>query len=179
MKFILTDEKHPMYNAYRIMAKEASSRQGVAIGDFGGFVSKKENLDENSEAWIFDNSVVLGNSLVTGETKVQFGAVLNNVNVGFDSSIYKKKISDITLSNKVKIYGDESSIVVVDKELQFGAITANKFMKNEDSVFIGYSRFIGDTDKFQEYIEQGNVVPSDAALFEYYIPMIKRSLLSK
>lgn len=179
MKFILTDEKHPAYDAYRIMAKETSSRHGISVGDLGGFVSKKENLDENSEAWVFDDSVVLGNSLVTGETKVQDGAVLDNVNVGFDSNISKKKISDITLSNKVKIYGDELSIVVADKELQFGAVTANKFMKNGDSVFIGYSRFIGNSDEFQEYVKQGNVTPSDAALFEYYIPMIKRSLLSK
>lgn len=174
MRFTMTDEKHPIYDAYRIVASESSKTHQVAPGDLGGYIAKKENLDENSDAWIFDDSVVLGNSLVSGSTEISKGAILNNVSVGYDSMISGVPVSDITFGNKVRVYGTDQSIIIADKDLTFGAVSAKRYNENSSDIYVGYSQFVGTIDEFETYLSSGKISGSDTELLQQYLPVMKR-----
>ena len=179
MKFTMTDKKHPIFDAYRIIAAESSDYHKVASGDLGGFISKKENLDKDSEAWVHDDAVVLGNSMVTGRTKVCDGAVLNDVQIGLDSFASGISISNMTFGNQVRIYGNKTSITVADTSLLFRAITANKYMETSNTAYIGYARFAGTLQEFQNYIQQGGLTGEDTNLILQYLTIIEDHLFPK
>ena len=42
----------------------------VKAGDLGGYVEKKENLDQNGNAWVCGNAQVYGNAEVSGNAQV-------------------------------------------------------------------------------------------------------------
>lgn len=52
--------KHPYENEYRVQR-----------GDLGGFVEKRENLDEFSNAWVAENAMVYGEAVVTDKALVR------------------------------------------------------------------------------------------------------------
>lgn len=181
MKFNLTTDRHSSYDAYRIMAMEDTTiiRDGsefqIKSGDIGGYLEKKENLDENSNAWVFDNSVVLGNSQITGTTIVQDGALLKNVTVGssFIKGVY---LSDMVFPNEVRIYGNRLSFTLGDKSLKYKSMTASRTL-DSDTICIGYAKFIGSLNEFRTYVQNGLLCEVDTELCKKYIPLIERSLL--
>lgn len=171
MKYIITDEKHPIYNAYRVVASEDDPSKGIKAGDLGGFVEKKENLSEDGTAWVYPDAVILGESIVTGDAIVQGSAVLSNVIVAFDSSIIDMPLSEFIFKNPVKIYGKRNSIVITDGELQYKSITAKRV--SGDTIMIGYSTFFGNLDQFNTYMETDQISDTDRELLHEYIPLIK------
>lgn len=169
----MTDKKHPDYDAYQIMAEESNEKMNVKTGDLGGYISKKENLDTTSSAWIFDECVVLGDSVITGNAVIENGSILNNVTVGFDSRISNVKLNDMMMSEEsVKIYSNEpNTVVVADPRLSKKAITA-KIYNGNSPIFIGYGTFFGDIDLFENYAHYGKF-ESDSKLCEEYTKLIK------
>ena len=171
MKYILTEERHPDYEAYRIVAAESNASLGINQGDLGGFIEKKSNLSEDGNAWVFPECVVLGTSEVSGNAVIKGGIVLKDVVVGLNSSV-SVPISGAIFNSDVKIYGRQSSIVIFDARLTYRSITANKF-KEDGEVMIGYSTFLGTIDGFRDYITSGAVSEEDRDLFKTYIPVIE------
>lgn len=55
---------------YRIRALRDIPRQGVAAGDFGGFVERCENLSQVDDAWVADDAMIYGNARVSGNARV-------------------------------------------------------------------------------------------------------------
>ena len=171
MKYTITEDRHPEYVAFRIMAAEDCEALNIKSGDLGGFISKKENLSEEGNAWVFGDSAVLGDSVVSGDAIIKDNAVINNVIVGLDSSISNVTISDAVFSNKVRVYGKKNSIVISDKSLKYLSITATKFTEDTD-VVIGYSTFLGNIPAFQDFIKTDRVCDEDKELLEKYLEVI-------
>lgn len=173
MKFILTDEKHKSFNAFRITAAEDSDILGIKSGDLGGFIESKDNLDETGNAWVYPDSVVIGTSLVTGDAVIKNGAIIKDTTIGLGSSISDVSISNAMFQNEVKIYGKENSIVISDTNLKYRSITASKVPGITDDVKIGYSTFFGNVKEFNKFIEDGKSTDDDAELLNDYIKVIQ------
>ncbi len=58
---------------YRIKAKRAIDRIGVAAGDLGGYVESEKNLSHDGSAWVYGEARVYGSAWVYGEARV-YGA---------------------------------------------------------------------------------------------------------
>lgn len=58
---------------YRIKAKRAIDRIGVAAGDLGGYVESEKNLSHDGSAWVYREAQVYGSAWVYGEARV-YGA---------------------------------------------------------------------------------------------------------
>ena len=55
---------------YRIKAKRAIDRIGVAAGDLGGYVESEKNLSHDGSAWVYGEARVYGSARVSGEAQV-------------------------------------------------------------------------------------------------------------
>ena len=65
-KYELTDETRAEYGVtlHRIRALVDIVRYGIKAGDLGGWVEKESNLDQEHDAWVFDDARVCGNAWV-------------------------------------------------------------------------------------------------------------------
>lgn len=76
-------------------------------GDLGGYVEKDENLDQESDAWVFGDARVSGNAWVSGNARVSGDADIENDNnhCGFDcfGSCNRHTHAYLTKDNKVEI----------------------------------------------------------------------------
>jgi hypothetical protein len=69
-KFSLTKNKKDYFGTTLYQIKAEMSFGDVVKGELGGWVEKKENLDEDGNAWVSGNALVYGNELIyTGEAK--------------------------------------------------------------------------------------------------------------
>lgn len=177
MRFTLTDEKHPEYNAFRIMSQEDNQNHGIKVGDLGGFLETKDNLDSESSAWVFDDSVVLGKSSVTGNAIVKNTSVLKNITIGFDSIISNVSIQDFTFDDTVKIYTDtKNSIVIACKQLEFGVLTAKRYNQN-GPIYVGYGTIFETINVFEKIAKSGYL--PDSELCVKLTKFIKESLIDE
>ena len=74
-KFILTDKF--VINSFGIklfQIKCTKSFKYAQKGDFGGYVEKEGNLDQENDAWVFGNARVFGNAQVFGNARVSSNA---------------------------------------------------------------------------------------------------------
>jgi len=62
------------HTLYRIKANRdlVLADGGIVVhkGDLGGFIEKEENLDKNSNAWVFDDAMIYEDAHVTGDAGV-------------------------------------------------------------------------------------------------------------
>ena len=86
-KFILTDKF--VINSFGIklfQIKCTKSFKYAQKGDFGGYVEKEGNLDQENDAWVFDNARVFGNARVSSNARVSGDAwVSDNARVSGDA----------------------------------------------------------------------------------------------
>lgn len=61
-------EKDPETGLYRIIALKSFSN--VCKGDIGGFVSSKDNLSQDGNAWIYENAHIYGNARIFGNAQI-------------------------------------------------------------------------------------------------------------
>ena len=74
-KFELTDKF--VFNTFGIklfQIKCTKSFKYAKEGDLGGYVEKDENLDQESDAWVYGNAQVSGNARVSGNAQVSGNA---------------------------------------------------------------------------------------------------------
>ena len=88
-KFELTDKF--VFNTFGIklfQIKCTKSFKYAKEGDLGGYVEKDENLDQESDAWVFGNARVYGDAWVSGDARV-FGdaQVFGNARVYGDARV--------------------------------------------------------------------------------------------
>lgn len=173
MKYTLTEEKHPIYNAFKIIASEDNEELGVKSGDFGGYIESKENLDEDSNAWIYPDCIVFGSSKISGNTVVKDGAVLKNVVIGLNSSVSTITLVDTMISTDIKLYGKKDSIVICDKNLKYNTVTATMFSGRVENIAVAYSTFFGSLEALELYIGAGYITGEDRNLLLDYIKVIR------
>ena len=97
-KFELTDKF--VFNTFGIklfQIKCTKSFKYAKEGDLGGYVEKDENLDQESDAWVFGNARVSGDARVYGDAQV-FG----DARVSGDAWVY----GDARVSGDAWVYGD-------------------------------------------------------------------------
>ena len=86
-KFILTDKF--VINSFGIklfQIKCTKSFKYAQKGDFGGYVEKEGNLDQENDAWVFGNARVSGDAWVFGNARVSGDAwVSDNARVSGDA----------------------------------------------------------------------------------------------
>ena len=173
MKYVLTDEKHPVYDAFKIIASEDNEELGVKSGDFGGYIESKDNLDENGNSWVYPDCVVFGSSRISGNTVVKDGAILKNVVIGLNSSISKITLVDTMISTDIKLYGNHDSIVICDKNLKFNTMTATMFSGKSENIAVAYSTFFGSLEALELYIGAGYIDGDDKNLLLDYVKVIR------
>ena len=107
-KFILTDKF--VINSFGIklfQIKCTKSFKYAKEGDLGGYVEKDENLDQESDAWVYGNARVYGDAEVYGDARVYGNAEIdnNNKHCGFDcfGSANRHTHAYLTKENKVEI----------------------------------------------------------------------------
>lgn len=113
-KFELTDKF--VFNTFGIklfQIKCTKSFKYAKEGDLGGYVEKDENLDQESDAWVYGdawvsgNAQVSGDAWVSGDTQVSGDADIENDNkhCGFDcfGSCNRHTHAYLTKDNKVEI----------------------------------------------------------------------------
>ena len=88
-KFILTDKF--VINSFGIklfQIKCTKSFKYAQKGDFGGYVEKEGNLDQENDAWVSGDALVSGNALVFGNARVSGNAwVSDNARVSGDALV--------------------------------------------------------------------------------------------
>ena len=107
-KFILTDKF--VINSFGIklfQIKCTKSFKYAQKGDFGGYVEKEGNLDQENDAWVSDNARVFGNARVSSNARVSGDADIENDNehCGFDGfgSCNRHTHAYMTKEKKVEI----------------------------------------------------------------------------
>lgn len=107
-KFILTDKF--VINSFGIklfQIKCTKSFKYAQKGDFGGYVEKEGNLDQENDAWVSGDARVSGNAEVSGDARVYGNAEIdnNNKHCGFDcfGSANRHTHAYLTKENKVEI----------------------------------------------------------------------------
>ena len=71
---------------HRIRALVDIARYGVKAGDLGGWIEKEANLDQEGDAWVYDDARVFGDAWVYGEALVYGEARLSDNARVFDNA---------------------------------------------------------------------------------------------
>ena len=96
-KYELTTEVKVEFGVtlYRIRALVDIVRHGVKAGDLGGWVEKESNLDQEHDAWVFDDARVCGNAWVFDDAQVSGNAwvfddarVFDNAQVSGNAQVF-------------------------------------------------------------------------------------------
>lgn len=99
-KFKLTDETREIDGvaAYRIQALQDFG--DVQAGELGGFIEREENLayEENDLSWVYDNSAVIGDSRVMGNSTIDRDSSVKDSNVS-DSKVRQSMVEGSTLND--------------------------------------------------------------------------------
>lgn len=118
-KYIITDEKHPVYNsAHRI--KAVRNFGIIEEGELGGYIQDEKNLSHSNLAWVGDNAVILDNAsvfdnaYVSGKSVISQNAkVYGDANVGGNSSMYgvsqvsgNSTVTSSRMEGVAEVYGD-------------------------------------------------------------------------
>ena len=80
--------------SYRVCRIQALKDFGdVKAGDIGGFIQSEDNLSQEGDCWVYDDSVVYGKAMVHGDAKVMNNSeVYNNAVVCGNSTIIKSRV---------------------------------------------------------------------------------------
>ncbi len=69
-KYELTNETKLVDGDKLVRIRAIKNFSDVKAGDFGGWVSKEDNLSQESDCWIYDNAMAFGNARVEGRAKL-------------------------------------------------------------------------------------------------------------
>jgi len=108
-KFSLTKSKKDYFGTTLYQIKAEMSFNNVVKGELGGWIEKKENLNEDGNAWVYGNARVSGNAWVSGNAQVSGDAwvygnaqVYGNAWVSGNAQVY----GDAWVYGNAQVYGD-------------------------------------------------------------------------
>lgn len=118
-KYIITDEKHPIYHSARRI-KAVRNFGIIEEGELGGYIQNEKNLSHSNLAWVGDNAVILDNASVFDNAYVfgksvisQNAKVYGDANVGGNSSMYgvsqvsgNSTVTNSRIAGVAEVYGD-------------------------------------------------------------------------
>ena len=100
---------------HRIRALVDIARYGVKAGDLGGWIEKEANLDQEGDAWVYDDARVFGDAWVYGEALVYGEArlsdnarVFDNAWVYGEARVYDNAwvYGEARLSDNARVFGE-------------------------------------------------------------------------
>ena len=155
-KFILTDKF--VINSFGIklfQIKCTKSFKYAQKGDFGGYVEKEGNLDQENDAWVSDNAWVFGNAWVSGDALVSGYAWVSG-----DARVFgNARVSgDAWVSGNAWVSGDAD--IENDNEHcgfdGFGSCNrhTHAYMTKEKKVEIICGCFRGSIEEFEKKVEE-------------------------
>lgn len=95
MKYKLTGETKEFAGVTFCQIESVRDFGNIKIGDIGGWVENSKNLSHDGDCWIDDESIVIGLSVVSGNSLVFKSYVSNSVVYDSDvsnSSVYKSNV---------------------------------------------------------------------------------------
>lgn len=142
---------------YRI--KALKDFRGVSKGDLGGYIEKEENLSQNDNCWIYDESCVYDNAMISGNGKVfGYANIYDNAIICGNALVYGNAI----ISGNVIIYGHAK--VSGNAEVYGHAEVSGNVEVYGHAIIYGYAKVYGYTEvynyaKVYGYTEiDGNIV---------------------
>ena len=147
-KFILTDKF--VINSFGIklfQIKCTKSFKYAQKGDFGGYVEKEGNLDQENDAWVSDNARVSSNARVSGDAWVSDNArvsgdawVSDNARVSGDAWVS----DNAWVSSNAWVFGD--ALVSGYARVSGDAWVSDNARVSGDAWVSGNARVSGDAD---------------------------------
>ena len=137
-KFELTDKF--VFNTFGIklfQIKCTKSFKYAKEGDLGGYVEKDENLDQESNAWVYGDAWVYGNARVSGDARVY-----GNARVSGDARVY----GDADIENDNNHCGFDC----------FGSCNrhTHAYLTKDNKVEITCGCFRGSIEEFEKKVEK-------------------------
>ena len=137
-KFELTDKF--VFNTFGIklfQIKCTKSFKYAKEGDLGGYVEKDENLDQESNAWVYGDAWVYGNARVSGDARVY-----GNAQVSGDARVY----GDADIENDNNHCGFDC----------FGSCNrhTHAYLTKDNKVEITCGCFRGSIEEFEKKVEK-------------------------
>lgn len=164
-KYVLLKVKNPDHSKtnflYRIKANK--SFNDVKAGDLGGYVSSQDNLSQEGNCWIYDDSMVLDNAFIDENALIFRNSIVrNNARISSNTNIINSQISDnvyiigesqvfeSTIKNDVSITGSAiviNSLIADNVEIKNNSrVTSSNikdFIKLFDNSFVYRSSLTG------------------------------------
>ena len=119
----------------------------VKSGDIGGWIENQINLDQESDAWVYDNAWVYGDALVSGDARVSGDALVFG-----DARVFNIK--------------DIMSISCIGS--RYGTTTI--FKNKSGSLSVSCGCFYGTIDEFSNKVKETH---GDSKFWREYIAMIE------
>lgn len=73
-KYEITETVHPFYPWLHRIRALRDIRKGARAGAWGGFIQSENNLSQEGDCWVFDNSIVAENAMVSENAIVRNGS---------------------------------------------------------------------------------------------------------
>jgi len=167
-KFELTDKF--VFNTFGIklfQIKCTKSFKYAKEGDLGGYVEKDENLDQESNAWVYGDAWVYGNARVSGDARVYGDArvsgdarvygdawVYGNARVSGDARVY----GNARVSGDARVYGD-ADIENDNNHCGFDCFGScnrhtHAYLTKDNKVEITCGCFRGSIEEFEKKVEK-------------------------
>lgn len=126
-KFVVIDgEERTLYQIKSLFTSEVL---GVKKGDLGGFIEREANLCySEGNAWIYDNSVVIGDSCVRGDARVsQESYIKGKSYISGNTIVIHSEIEDSKIFGEAKV---SNSMVVNSIIRDYAKIEKTNIVKN-------------------------------------------------
>ena len=155
-KFELTDKF--VFNTFGIklfQIKCTKSFKYAKEGDLGGYVEKDENLDQESDAWVYGNAQVSGNARVSGNAQVYGNAwVYGNARVYGNAQVY----GDAWVYGDAQVSGD-ADIENDNNHCGFDCFGScnrhtHAYLTKDNKVEITCGCFRGSIEEFEKKVEK-------------------------
>ena len=114
----------------------------VKAGDLGGWIEKEENLSQEGECWVYDESKALGDSKISGITFVSENSIIIDSEISEHAIVSNSKVTSCSI-----VTG--GTMVSGSKISGESYLNCHTIQKCElDNV-----RAVGDTSMFETYLE--------------------------
>ena len=129
----INEEDHILY-LYRVIALKDFG--DIKAGDLGGYIESVNNLSQNGNCWVYDNSKVYQNAIVKGDAKIRDAAmVFGTAHVDGNSTVCGESRVFGNATLRCGIVGKDAN--VCDDAIVNGIVTGNATVAGNACIYEG------------------------------------------